>query len=85
MFYLLFACNIDPEINSPKEDITPELSYYRDVQPIMEKNCLRCHLGHGPGIGDFSVPDEVDIFADLILNAIDDGRMPPPAADPSCR
>ena len=85
MLYLLLACNADPETITPKEDTSKKLTYYRDIQPIMEKNCLRCHLGKGPGIGDFSDPEEVDIFADLILNAIDDGRMPPPAADPNCR
>ena len=83
MFYLFFACNSEP--TQTEKDTSENLTYYRDIQPIMEKNCLRCHLGNGPGVGDFSNPEEVQIFGDLILNAIDDGRMPPPAADPDCR
>ena len=80
---LFLACSSDR--SKENEDTSNALTYYRDIQPIMEKNCLRCHLGKGPGVGDFSSPEEVQIFADLILNAIDDNRMPPPAADPSCR
>jgi hypothetical protein len=59
--------------------------FYADVAPMLAENCLRCHTEGGQGPGDFSDPAVVDALAEVMLAAIDDGRMPPPVADPSCR
>ena len=76
-FSLFLAC--DPE---PKP--TQITTYYDDVLPILEKNCLRCHRGEGPGIGDFSDPETAVQLSSLMLSSIDSGRMPPSSADPEC-
>jgi len=85
--WLLVGCVTDgieiEGVEIPEE--TTEYTYYEDIKPILESNCVRCHQEKGLGLGDFSDPDEVVLFASNMLAAIDEGRMPPPAADPSCR
>ncbi|MFM2245056.1 MAG: hypothetical protein RL071_1130 [Pseudomonadota bacterium] len=66
-------------------DPTTPPEFYADVAPMLAENCLRCHTEGGQGPGDFSDPAVVDALAEVMLAAIDDGRMPPPVADPSCR
>lgn len=66
------------EAESPPE-------FYADVAPMLAESCLRCHTEGGQGPGDFSDPAVVDALAEVMLAAIDDGRMPPPVADPTCR
>ena len=63
--------------------VPPE--FYADVAPMLAENCLRCHTEGGQGPGDFSDPAVVDALAEVMLDAIDGGRMPPPVADPTCR
>ena len=77
IFGIFLACSQHDQ----KEEV---LTYYDDVLPVLEKNCLRCHRGSGPGIGDFSNPETVSQLSELMLAAIDDGRMPPSSADPEC-
>jgi len=77
IFGILLACAQQDQ----KDEV---VTYYDDVVPILEKNCLRCHRGEGPGIGDFSNPETTAQLSELMLAAIDDGRMPPPSADPEC-
>ena len=72
-FSLFFACSPEPK---PSQITT----YYQDVLPVLEKNCLRCHRGEGPGIGDFSDPETVVQLSELMLSSIESGRMPPSAA-----
>lgn len=61
------------------------VSYHRDVRPILETTCNRCHSEQGLGSGDFSSYENAAAYAPSMLAAIDEGRMPPPAADPACR
>lgn len=67
----------------PGED--PEVTYYRDVEPIIDRWCARCHRPDGPGSADFTDPGTVAVLADYMLDRIDAGEMPPPVADPDCR
>ena len=46
MFYLLLACNTDPEINPPKEDITPKTTYAWQGEISVIKNSLADIDGH---------------------------------------
>ena len=76
MLALLAACqNQVPE---------PELTFYEDVQPILEQHCVRCHKSSGQGVGDFTDPEAVQQLAPLLVDAIEAGTMPPPASDPEC-
>ena len=62
-----------------------DVTYYRDVQPILQQHCTRCHNEDGIGTGDYTDVDVVVAFAEIMLASIEDGSMPPPAADPECR
>ncbi len=74
MFILFISCQ------TTKTDVT----WTRDIQPIVEQNCVRCHNAQGQGTGDFTDYETVKTLADSIITAIDMGTMPPPAADPNC-
>ena len=59
------------------------VTYSRDVAPIFNKNCVECH--RAGEIGPFAMTDydEVAGWGDMIVETIDNGRMPPWHADPS--
>ena len=61
------------------------LTYHKDVRPMLDQYCTRCHHDGGQGPGDFTKPETVVALAQVMLNAVQARRMPPPAADPSCR
>lgn len=79
LFFVLLACNNESKTSDS------EITYYNTVAPMLDQYCIRCHEGSGPGIGDFTSPESVQQLAPLILDAMQSGRMPPPAADPQCR
>jgi len=60
------------------------VTWTKDIQPIVEQNCVRCHNDQGQGTGDFTNYETVRTLADSVLHSIDMGTMPPPAADPNC-
>ncbi len=61
------------------------INYHRDVAPILERNCTRCHVTGGLGTGDFTDFGTAAAMAELMLVDIDLGLMPPPSSDPDCR
>ncbi len=61
------------------------LTFHKDIKPILEDHCWRCHYDGGQGPGDFTKPENVEVLAPSMLAAIDDKRMPPPVSDPACR
>ena len=64
---------------------TEEATYHRDVKPLLDKRCGECH---GPqGIGPFRLDtyEHAKQYADLALNAVESGVMPPWTPDPTCR
>ncbi len=77
---ILFACNNDKS----KDSTTESLTWTKDIQPIVEQHCVRCHQEDGQGTGDYTNFETVQAMAPLMLDAIDGGRMPPAAADPDC-
>ena len=77
---LTVGCTPTKETDSAVEEIT----WTKDIQPIVEQHCVRCHQGDGQGTGDFTDFATVDAMAPLILDAIESGRMPPGSADPEC-
>ena len=60
------------------------LTYHQDVRPVLHQYCGTCHDGSGIGPGNFMEYESAAIFAQLMLDRIDAGEMPPPAADPDC-
>lgn len=93
MIFLVFmACATEETKDTTIEQAPPDsesenqdgLTWTRDVQPLIEQHCVRCHKEGGQGTGDFTDFETVDVMADLMWNAMESGRMPPPVADPSC-
>lgn len=62
----------------------PSPSFYKDVLPILEQHCQVCH--RSGEIAPFSLITYKDIkpWAQPILPAIEDRKMPPWFADPCC-
>ncbi len=65
-----------------QEDVTTKLTFTKDIAAILNRNCVECH--RDGEIGPFSLTeyDEVIGWADMMLETIDDGRMPPWHANP---
>ncbi len=59
-------------------------TWHRDVRPIVERSCVRCH--HGDGIGPFPLEDYGDVAsrAEQVADAVADRRMPPWLASGDC-
>jgi hypothetical protein len=59
-----------------------KFTYCRDVARILQSNCVECH--QAGEIGPFALTDydEVVGWADMMVEVIDDGRMPPWHASP---
>ena len=74
-----------PDGGGPDSGEPASVTYYADVQPVLQQNCVRCHQPGGLGAGDFTDPSVVSALAPAILGAIDSGRMPPPVSDPDCQ
>ncbi len=66
-----------------KSDVSTSLTFTKHVSRLLNRHCVECHR---PGeIGPFSLTDydEVIGWADMMLETIDDGRMPPWHANPA--
>lgn len=70
--------------NNANNTLTP-LTYHKDLRPMLDQYCTRCHYEGGQGPGDFTKAQTVVALGEVMLNAVESRRMPPPAADPSCR
>jgi hypothetical protein len=80
MIFWLLACGTKNE----DQVIGKTYTYYKDVQPILAKHCVRCHHDGGQGVGDFLDEEDVVALAPQIMSSIESGSMPPPASDPEC-
>ena len=69
---LLLACANDP------------VDWHGEVRPALNQSCVRCHMTGGQGPGDFTDLDEVRVWAPYMLESMEAGTMPPPAADVTC-
>ncbi|MBI3556918.1 MAG: redoxin domain-containing protein [Deltaproteobacteria bacterium] len=60
-----------------RREIASDLTYVRDVAPMIHKNCLGCHTGGG--IAPFSLAgyDEIKAWSAMIREVVREQRMPP--------
>lgn len=80
------AENQQPGENTAMNNTSPSgPTYHQDVKPLLNDFCTRCHYAEGQGPIDFTDATTVQNLGDLIMNSVDEGRMPPPVADPDCR
>jgi len=65
-----------------KEKVTTEVTYAKEVSRILRQHCIECHQPNE--IGPFALTDfdEVLGWAPMIVEVIENGRMPPWNADP---
>ncbi|MCP4806851.1 MAG: hypothetical protein GY913_02160 [Proteobacteria bacterium] len=73
MLTLLLACSADVP------------TWHADVSPLLNEHCTRCHQDGGQGPGNYTTYDGAVSLAPFMLDAIDEGRMPPPTSEPECR
>lgn len=59
-------------------------TYWRDVRPVLDRSCARCHSADGIAPISFDDVATVKGMADAIATATAEGRMPPPSPDPAC-
>jgi hypothetical protein len=69
-------------IGFPARSANAQLTYVKDVAPILEAKCVACH--EEGGIGPFAMKDYASVkgFAPMIREVIRTSRMPPYDADP---
>lgn len=77
--YSIFLFSLLPILLSAQEAPT----YYQNVQPILQKNCIECH--HVGGAGPFSLEtyEDVERRADFVQMVTESRYMPPWFADPN--
>src|SRR5690349_3864780 len=63
----------------------PEVTYYEDIQPLIEANCVGCHREGGIGPVRLDDPAEVAVRADLVVAMVSSGEMPPWQPSDECR
>lgn len=59
------------------------VTYAKDVAPILQNRCVSCHREGQIGPFTLTEYDDVVAWADMCLEVIDDGRMPPWGANPA--
>jgi hypothetical protein len=79
---LMLACGGDPAKDTASS-AAPTTSYHRDVRPILDRSCARCHTEGGQA-SSFDTPEAVTALAGAIKARTQAGQMPPPAPDPAC-
>lgn len=85
---LLGACTGPAVIDDVDDDDDTSadegLTYYPDVQPMVDQACVRCHQPGGVGPFDFSDGEAFASFAERAVARLDAGTMPPATSDPEC-
>ena len=59
------------------------VTYYRDVRPILDQSCARCHTDAGLSTS-FDSPEAAQALAGAMKTRVLAGDMPPPAPNPEC-
>mgnify|MGYP002779405170 CR=1 FL=1 len=75
------GCLIDFPQRAKKAEHT-QISYVRDVAPILEQKCVSCHQKGGIGPMSFTSYEQVKGFSPMIREVLRTQRMPPYHADP---
>ncbi len=69
--------------DASKPESAAAVTFTRDIAPILNEHCVECHRAGEIGPFELSDYDEVVGWGQMMLEVIDNGRMPPWHADPS--
>jgi hypothetical protein len=61
------------------------VTYQKDIRPLIESNCLGCHVQGGIGPFPLDTWDAVNAVNARVVAAVTSGLMPPWPADSACR
>jgi hypothetical protein len=75
----------DTGVTDGYDSSTAEVTYHRDVRPLIDRACAKCHSEGGSSPFALTHWDEVRLRAFPIVDAVVTRKMPPAQADPSCR
>jgi hypothetical protein len=70
--------------NTSDAEPTTALTYYHDIQPIIESKCVECHNKNGIAPFAFQTPTDVTSRAALISSVVSSKTMPPWPPSDSC-
>jgi hypothetical protein len=79
------ACGGDEtDASSGAGSVDAEVTFYRDVKPLIDAKCASCHSGSG--IAPFSLTSAEDavLYAHASAAAVESRTMPPWLAEPGC-
>ena len=92
MVFIMGSC-LDYDEESKTTDKNPgngggkisNLTYYQQIQPILDKNCSSCHRQNGGAPFDLTQYENVKKWSSAMASAVETGSMPPWNPDPNCR
>lgn len=70
---------------SDSEGASDQVTYHDHVQPLVEEHCAGCHYPGESAPIDLHTYDALSAAAELSLQYMEDGEMPPWSPDPECR
>jgi len=83
VFVLLTAITaLGTELTNPPADQSPQITFNKDVLPVLQKNCQVCHRPGGVAPMSFLTYESTRPWAKAIKAAVINKKMPPWFADP---
>lgn len=89
-FFLLGSVLVSgvPALGAAADQGTSQVTFYRDVMPILQENCQTCHRPYGLNLGGMVAPMAFTSYADVrpwakaMAREVQAGNMPPWHASP---
>lgn len=76
---------LPPPTENPPTSYVAGMTWYKDVQPIVQARCQGCHTAGGIAPFALSSYDLTKQYAAAVSSAVEARRMPPWMPDPSCQ
>lgn len=70
---------------APEPELEPEITYYRDIKPVLDAYCVECHRVGGVAPFALDSHETVSAVAPLIPDSVESRQMPPFLAAPAVR
>jgi len=85
---LLMGCGASGEESptpTPSPTPAPAVTWHKDIKPMVDQVCARCHVEGGVAPSQFSDYATASARAATLSAYVTSGYMPPRSADPTCR